>query len=83
MKAVASLRYIEKDNVTPEERARMFDEYGQEAVQQEKYEEGIQQGETLKAMETAHKMLAEGFDKAMIAKISGLSVEEVVALAEM
>jgi predicted transposase/invertase (TIGR01784 family) len=32
--------------------------------------------------ETARKMLAEGFNRAMIAKISGLSAEEIAALAE-
>ncbi len=71
--------YIEKDRISPEERARMFDEYGQEAIQQEKFEEGMMK----KARETARKMLAEeGFDKAIIAKISGLSAEEIAALAE-
>ncbi len=39
--------YIEKDHVTPTERARMFDEYGQDAVKQEEYEKGIQEGEAL------------------------------------
>lgn len=36
--------YIEKDQITPAERARMFDEYSQEALKQEEYEKGIQDG---------------------------------------
>jgi len=35
---------IEKDKVTPQERAKMFDEYGMEAVKQEKLQESLEKG---------------------------------------
>jgi len=35
---------IEKDQVTPEERARMFDEYGEEQIKQEPFEKGRVEG---------------------------------------
>ena len=72
--------YIEKDHVSPEERARMFDEYGQEGLRQEKYAEGLQHGEHRKALDAARKMLAEGFDTAMVTKITGLIAEELATL---
>ncbi len=42
----------------------------------------VQHALTTQQKETARKMLDEGFDRAMIAKISGLSAEEIAALAE-
>ena len=35
---------IEKDLISPEERARMFDEYGEEQLKQDKFEEGLKKG---------------------------------------
>jgi len=45
-------------------------------------QQGIQQGETRKALETAHKMLADGLDMALIVKYTGLCAEEITTLAE-
>ncbi|MDM8551260.1 hypothetical protein QUF72_14340 [Desulfobacterales bacterium HSG2] len=68
--------HIEKDSVSPEERARMFDEHGQELLQDEKFAEGEKQ----KAIETARKMKTKGYDTDEIADLTGLSVEEINAI---
>ncbi len=69
--------YIEQDSVSPVERAKMFDEHGQELLQEEKIAEGIVEGEKRKATETARKMKEKGYDTAEIADLTGLSVEEI------
>ena len=43
-------------------------------------EEGIAKGRAENAIEMAHKLKREGVDPAIIAKCSGLSIEEVEAL---
>ena len=68
--------YIEKDRISPEERARMFDEHGQEALKQEKYDEGRQDEKC--AM--ARKMLAEGLSVELIMKCTGLTAADLTAL---
>jgi hypothetical protein len=65
-------QYIEKDRVSPDERARMIEEYHQ----QEKFEEGIEAGK----METAKRMLAEGMEVALIAKFTELSETTILTL---
>ncbi len=65
--------YIEKDLISPEERAKMFDEYGEEHVKQEKFEEGKQEG----IRENVKAMLREGLDVTLISKITKLSEEEI------
>ncbi|MCP4347551.1 MAG: hypothetical protein GY795_18765 [Desulfobacterales bacterium] len=65
--------YIEKDAVSPEERAKMFDEHGQELLLEEKLVEGIAK----KTRETARKMKAKGYDILEINDLTGLSVEEI------
>ena len=66
--------YIEKDLISPEERAQMFDEYGEEQVKQEKFEKGKQEG----VKETAKAMLHEGMDISLISKITQLPEEVIV-----
>ncbi len=73
--------YIEKDHISPEERARMFDEHGQEELKQEKYEAGLQDGEQRKALDTARKMLAKGYAVADISELTGLTPEKVASIA--
>jgi hypothetical protein len=65
--------YIEQDLISPDERARMKDEYSQDLLLQEKYEEG--------RTATVRSMLAEGLDIALISRVTGLSQEEVRALS--
>jgi len=68
--------YIEKDLISPEERAKMFDEYGEEQVKQEKFNKGKQQG----IKETAKAMLHEGMDISLISKITQLPEEVITQL---
>jgi len=77
---------IEKDKVTPEERARMFEEYSQEQIKQEKFQEGVEKGlaEGLKQAreESARHLLSLGvLTEAQIAQATGLSVEALKTLA--
>lgn len=65
---------IEQDRVSPEERAKMFEEYNQEALKQDTISQtkvGI-----------AQAMLAKAMDVALIAELTGLSEIEVVTLQE-
>jgi predicted transposase/invertase (TIGR01784 family) len=67
---------IEKDLVTPQERAQMFEESHQEELKQTSYEEG----RTEQALTSARAMLADGLPPAAVAKYTSLTVAEVQAL---
>jgi predicted transposase/invertase (TIGR01784 family) len=58
---------------TPQEYARMKDEYSLEVLKKDEYEKGIEKG----MEKSAQKMLAEGIELSLVAKITGLSVEEL------
>ena len=76
------LNYIEKDHISPAEGTRMFDEYSREAVLEEKYAQGRQEGEHKKAEETARNLLTLGtLTLEQIAQATGLSVERIKELA--
>ena len=64
---------IEQDSVSPEERARMFEEYNQEQVKRETYTEGKAAGKAAGKLEIARTLLAEGMDLALIARVTGVS----------
>ncbi len=67
---------IQKDLTTPQEYARMKDEYSEGLLRQTEYDKGKQEG----IRENAKKMLAKGLDVSLIAEITGLSVEELQKL---
>ena len=67
---------IARDLVSPQEYARMKDEYGMEQIQQEKFEKG----RLAEKKETARKMLADGLDSAVIIKYTGLSPNDLATL---
>jgi predicted transposase/invertase (TIGR01784 family) len=75
---------IEKDLITPQERAHMFEETHQEELKRtafaEGQTEGRTQGRTEQAIVTAHAMIADGLAPATVAKYTGLTVAEVQAL---
>ncbi|MGB5687612.1 MAG: PD-(D/E)XK nuclease family transposase [Candidatus Electrothrix sp.] len=72
---------IRRDQLSPEERARMIEEYNQEELQQTKFEEGVHKGEKKKAVQIARKLLtAGGLDVQSIAAMTDLSEEEIAAL---
>jgi len=84
---------IKKDKVTPQERARMFDEYGVEEIKQGEFKKGEEKGfndgygegkeEGIKKgkIETARNSKALGVLTAeQIASATGLSLDEMMAL---
>ena len=70
---------IEQDHITPQERARMFDEHGDQQHLQEK----IHNAEMARTAEIAKAMVAEGFNHATIGKVTGLSEAEVAQLVNL
>ncbi len=76
---------IKKDLVSPQERARMQDEYGNEQLEQKKYEEGLAEGETRgelkRAREIARALLQQGtLDLPTIATLNGLDKDALERL---
>lgn len=69
---------IEQDAVSPDERARMFEEFNQEQTKRTTFEEGKQE----RNLEIARSLLAEGMTVATIARVTGLSEEVIVALQD-
>jgi len=67
---------IEQDHISPSERARMFDEHGDEELRQEEFQKGKQ----ARNIEIAKVMIAEGLDITLIVKLTGLSEAEIAAL---
>ncbi|OAD23644.1 hypothetical protein THIOM_000519 [Candidatus Thiomargarita nelsonii] len=86
-------KLIEKDQVTPQERAKMFDEYGLEEVKREKIKEyreegrkegrkeGREEGREEAREESARNLLSLGvLTEEQIAQATGLTLERVKAL---
>ncbi len=65
---------IEQDSISPEERARMFEEYNQEVLKQDL----LKQRET----EIARALLAKGMTIPLIAEVTGLDETELATLQE-
>jgi len=78
---------IARDTLTPQERARMKDEYGYEQIGQDQFakgqEQGKAEGKTEGKQETALAMLQEGLDPTLIAKVTGLPVAMIAELANL
>ncbi|MCP4346986.1 MAG: Rpn family recombination-promoting nuclease/putative transposase [Desulfobacterales bacterium] len=73
--------HIEKDSVSPQERAKMFDEHGNELLQKEQRSEGIAEGiaeGVVKGkIETAVNMVKMGLAAGQIAQATGLPIEDI------
>lgn len=69
---------IEQDAISPDERARMFEEFNQEQTKRETFAEGKQEGKT----EIARALVAKGMAVALIQEVTGLSEAEIVGLVE-
>ncbi|NOQ36227.1 MAG: Rpn family recombination-promoting nuclease/putative transposase [Methylococcaceae bacterium] len=67
---------IAKNLVSPQEKARMIDEYNWEELKKNEFDKGLKKGK----LEMAIAMLNEGLDKQTIAKITGLTTEELLHL---
>jgi predicted transposase/invertase (TIGR01784 family) len=82
--------YIEKDKVSPEERAQMFEQYNEEQLKQDKFEEGLKKGrkEGIKegadqnAQKIAKEMLRKGMDIGLISELTELSQEAITQLQD-
>jgi predicted transposase/invertase (TIGR01784 family) len=70
-------KIIEKDQVTPEERAKMFDEYGEEEIKKEGFKDGLKEGITQNIHDTVLRMYKKGLDIKMIAEIAGIAKKQV------
>ncbi|MCI5159958.1 MAG: hypothetical protein D3906_16340, partial [Candidatus Electrothrix sp. AUS1_2] len=69
---------IRRDHLSPEERARMIEEYHQEELQQTKFEEGAREAKRM----VAKNLMREGVALELVAEATGLSVEEIAGLEE-
>lgn len=67
---------IRRDHISPEERARMIDEFHLEELQQTKFEEG----RYIRQREIAAALLREGVAVEIVMKTTGLSRNEIVLL---
>ena len=67
---------IEKNLVTPEERAQMFEESHQEELKQTSFAEGREEAR----IDVARTMLGEGLDQATVARLTNLSLEQLQTL---
>ncbi len=67
---------IEQNLVSPQERARMKDEYALELVKQHEYE----QGRETEKRHLACKLLNQGLEVQWIAELTGLTVEAIQQL---
>ena len=67
---------IRREQISPDERARMIDESHQEELQTTKFEDGKLAGRR----ETAQALLRKGIPVEIIAETTGLSLEEITAL---
>jgi hypothetical protein len=70
------LELIERDHISPTERARMFDEHGEEELRQE----DLQKARRVRDREIAQAMRAEGFADALIGRVLGLTETELADL---
>ncbi|UOG92056.1 MAG: hypothetical protein L3K52_17995 [Candidatus Thiothrix sulfatifontis] len=75
------LEMIRQDSLTPQERARMKDEYSEEELRQEEAEKAAQRGRAQGIQEVkeavAQRLLAKGMEVALVAEVTGLSLEQL------
>lgn len=79
---------IQTDQTTPQERARMKDEYSRNLLLKNEYEmgvnkgvaQGIEKGREQGMAQVALKMIADGFALEQIATLTGLSVDKLKSL---
>ncbi len=83
------IHHIEQNDISPTEKAQMIEEYhweefrietleqGLEQGIKQGLEQGIEQGRRAEKITLAQTMLAEGLDIAVIAKITGLTVDDI------
>jgi predicted transposase/invertase (TIGR01784 family) len=55
----------------------MFDEYGEEEIKKEGFEDGLKEGKITTIHDTVLRMHKKGLDIKMIAEIAGITEQEV------
>jgi len=65
---------IERSAISPQELARMKEEYNWEEAQQKKYAQGIQKGKEKTQLAIAEKMPKKGLEQTLITKMTGVSL---------
>jgi predicted transposase/invertase (TIGR01784 family) len=73
----AVLKMIYRQNIDRELLAQIKDETAWENVKRRQREEGFEEGEKNKAIETARKMLNRGFSSEQITELTGLTLDEL------
>ncbi len=83
------ITHIEQDDISPEERAKMIEEYHLEELEAEALKKGVkkgmkqgikqgfEQGRLAEKLDTAKTMLAKGLDLTLVADITGLAVTDI------
>jgi predicted transposase/invertase (TIGR01784 family) len=77
---------IERDAISPQDMARMKDEYNREEARHAKYKaglkKGIQEGEQRQQLAIAKNMLEKGLEPSMIHAVTGLTLETLKQISE-
>jgi predicted transposase/invertase (TIGR01784 family) len=77
---------IERSAISPQELARMKEEYNLEEARQNKYiegvQEGIQKGEEKNKLAIAENMLKKGLEHTLIAEMTGVSLDVLQTLVK-
>lgn len=73
---------IRRDRISPDERARMIEEYHQEELQSTKFEEGQLEGKLARQIEIARSLLHKGVAVDIIVETTGCSREDILAIQE-
>jgi len=73
-------KLIKRDAISPQEMARMKEEYNLEEAQQEKYLAGLEKGQLKTQLSIAQNMLAAGSEPEFIQQVTGISLETLQIL---
>jgi predicted transposase/invertase (TIGR01784 family) len=75
-------KLIERDAISPQEMARMKEEYNLEEAQQKKYLAGVREGQLESQLAIAKNMLEAGSELSFIQQVTGISLETLQRLTE-
>ena len=70
-------QHIEKNMISPQERAKMKDEYSFRLLEQEAKEKGIKKGKDEEKKNLAKKLLSKSYSVQEIAELTELSLEQI------
>ncbi|MDQ7091964.1 MAG: PD-(D/E)XK nuclease family transposase [Methylococcales bacterium] len=71
---------IEKNTISPQDAARMIDEYSDEQYLSDECHKAMREGVQQEKIENAKAMITEGLDLSLISKITGISEQELQSL---